>query len=169
MQQHSAVVGSVQTSPSLGPDLVFQTASGRHRVHVKLMFDGTFSKYYHQVVADRAKDCDYQVVFFMTFPGYSYPPGCWYGSTRREPARSTNVVGIDRQMKAILDLLGPSPAWPASPPARHDLPWCNGSVSEATVRERFRKAFQPVAPWEFEARKHLREARVGAAVWDWTK
>jgi hypothetical protein len=167
-----AGVESTKTSPSHGHDLVFRAKGSRFSVEVKYIFDCTYTKYYvYAVPADRDKHPNYQVVFFVSFPNYRYPAGCWSGGRRDPrrlmPAREINIVGIAAQYAKVCQTLGRAASWPSAQcPYAVDLPRETETLSEDRIQRTLARLFRPTKAWRFSASTDLEGAQVGFAIWD---
>lgn len=159
-------VREVTTSPSRGPDIVFQAEAGKSTVQVKLLFDCTISKYLVDVEADRSKDCSYQVVFFVSLPNFQYPAGRWCGKDKLSPARQVTTSGVEAQYSLVRERLGAA-TWPTDGPLVNELPVFSTAV-DAAIQAWLARVFKPKAgPWSFDATAQLHGARIAVAVWDW--
>ncbi len=167
LRQNPAVL-EAEPSPNRGPDIVITATDGGGRVQVKLVYDETLSKYFTEIAADRGKQCDYQVVFFTSLPNFNYVSGKWYrAQTRKARSSEMNVVGIPLQLAKVVEKLGCRPNWPAGEAFVHSLPCGTAIVTEQLIRNRYAQVFAPKTAWTFAAGTHLRDAKVGVAIWDW--
>ena len=172
--QPGVLAASVRQNPDRGPDIEFALESGRQAfVQVKRFSECTLKKSYPHAAADIVKldrlrgDSDrFLAVFFVQMPNYDYPSGRWYG--RGYPKRQTVMRTIDSQFALVMEGICNPPSWPNDGPYMRNLAIPSDRVSEQLIRKRFTSVFMPSYPWQFDGAIHLREARVGFAIWQRT-
>lgn len=160
------------------PDIILCDGDNNARavLEVKVIWDCVYKKTYQRVVDDRTKltqvlrprlpqDAElFQLVFFVGFPALRYPRGNWYG---KDVAHNRPVVchGVTEQWRYLQSKMSTSHRENV-----HKFFSRNLEASpelESLIVQWLASAYVPAEVWRFDARVHMRDAVVAAAIWQY--
>ena len=157
----------------------------------KVLYDAITAKYYGP-----ASDCEgsvakdalklrrwrkegsvgnlYQTLFFLEFPNLDYPSGCWYEpnwqhmSCRERAFLRKGFPGIDAQYRQARLYLSSAPVWgDGDAPKIVSLDKPDKKLC-AVIEKWFDLIFRPdERGWRVDVCGNLKDARVGAAIWEY--
>lgn len=178
--RQSPHLGPVRRNPGEGQDIVAGLPGfERLAVEVKLVYECTYPKYYAAVAHDWAKleaacwsGCPAALslaVFFVELPAFEYPEGFWPGNPHPTKPRTEYIIndGILSQFDRVNRALGLPPTWPGDGPFLAALHPPKDPLIRLALATRY-ASFHPSRPWRFDPEDHLRGARVGCAVWEYS-